>query len=58
MNSKELLNALIESSSLRTDLLNRVGGVLKDILDNIEPTDELCARVSEETYKFIIDYKS
>ena len=58
MNSKELFNALMESSSLRTDLLNEVGGVLKDILDNIELTDELCTRVSDETYKFIKDYKA
>ena len=29
MDAKELLNLLLESSSLRTDLLNEVGGFLK-----------------------------
>lgn len=33
------------------------GGVIKEILDNIELTDELVARVSEKTYEFIKDYK-
>ena len=57
MNAKELFNLLLESSSLRTDLLNEVGGVLKNLLDNIELTDELVARVNQETYEFIKSYK-
>ena len=57
MNAKELLNLLLESSSLRTDLLNEVGGILKNLLDNIELTDEIVARVNQETYEFIKSYK-
>lgn len=57
MNGKEFINLLLESSSLRDDLLNQVGGVLKDILNNIELTDEICARVNQETYEFIESYK-
>ena len=57
MNSKELLEALFESSSLRHDLLEKVKGSLIDILDNIDLNDELCARVNDSTYEFIKDYK-
>ena len=57
MKSKSLLNCLLESSSLREDLLEVIGGVIKDILDNVSMSDELVARVSEKTYKFIKDYK-
>lgn len=54
---KDLFNLLLESSSLRNDLKSEVGGVIKEILDNIELTDELVARVSDKTYQFIKDYK-
>lgn len=57
MNSRELIDCLLESSSLREDLLNQAGGVIRDIMNNIELTDELCARVSDETYNFIKNYK-
>ena len=57
MSSKELLNCLIESSSLREDLLNKVEVVIKDLLDNIKLDDELMARVSDDTYNFVKDYK-
>lgn len=57
MHAKELIDLLIESSSLRPDLLKRVGGVIKDTFNNIELTDEVCARVSDETYEFIKQYK-
>ena len=57
MDSKELLNCLFESSSLRQDLLEKVRGNLIDILDNIDLNDELCARVNDSTYQFIKDYK-
>lgn len=57
MTAKDIFNALIESSSLRADLLNQVESALRNILDNIDLTDELCARVKDETYNFIKDYK-
>lgn len=57
MNEKELLSALIESSSLRKDLLDKVSGVIIDLLDNIELTDELMARVNDDTYQFVKGYK-
>lgn len=53
MTSKELLELLFESSSLRIDLLNKVEDALKDILNNIKLSDELCARLKDETYKFL-----
>lgn len=58
LNEQELVNALLESSSLRKDLLIQVGGVLIDILNNIQLDDELCARVKDETYEFIKGYKA
>lgn len=57
ISSKEIVNYLIESSTLRDDLLIRVNEVIKDILDNIELTDELCARVEKRTYEFIKNWK-
>lgn len=57
ISSKNLFNYLIESSSLRNDLLIQVGGVIKDIMDNIELSDELCVRVKQSTYDFIKDWK-
>lgn len=57
MNSKDLIELLEESSSLRPDLLKKVMGCIKDILDNIDLSDELCARVNDETYEFIKSYK-
>lgn len=58
MNEKQLVDALLESSSLRQDFLIQVGGVLIDILNNIQLDDELCARVKDETYEFIKGYKA
>lgn len=57
MKANELLNLLFESSTLRNDLLKKVEKSVKNVFDNIELTDELCARVDEETYSFIHDYK-
>ena len=57
MTSKQLINALVESSSLRTDLLDKISGVIIDLLENIELTDELLARVNNETYEFVKNYK-
>lgn len=53
MTSKELLELLFESSSLRIDLLNKVEDAIKDILKNIKLSDELCARLKDETYEFL-----
>lgn len=53
METKELLEILFESSSLRDDLKAKVENAIKDIINNIELTDELLARVSDETYEFI-----
>ena len=53
MTSKELLYCLLDSSSLRSDLLQQIERVLLDILNNIKLTDELCARVSDESFDFI-----
>lgn len=58
MNSKELLNALFESSSLRQDLLDQVKNAITDLIDNIDLTDEIIARVNDETYNFIKDLKN
>lgn len=57
MNGKGLINLLFESSSLRLDLKGKEERVLTDILDNVNLDDELVARISDETYKFIKDYK-
>lgn len=57
MKANELLNLLFESSTLRNDLLKKAEKSVKNVFDNIELTDELCARVDEETYEFISDYK-
>ena len=57
MTSKELLNALIESSSLRQDLLQEIVSALVDLLNHIELTDEVLARVNDSTYEFIKGYK-
>ena len=54
--SRDLVNYLFESSSLRSDLLNQVGGVIKDILNCIDLNDELCARVKDSTYEFIKEW--
>lgn len=57
MNAKDLIELLRESSSLRPDLLEKVMGCIKETFDKIELTDEVCARVSDETYEFIKSYK-
>ena len=54
---KALVNVLEESSSLRQDLKDEIMNAIKDVFDNIELSDELCARVSDKTYHFIKDYK-
>lgn len=54
--SRDLVNYLLESSSLRSDLLNQVGGAIKDILNCIDLNDELCARVKDSTYEFIKEW--
>ena len=56
-NGKELFNLLLERSSLREDIKKEISEILTDILDSIELTDELVARVSDKTYEFIKDYK-
>ena len=48
-----LLELLFESSSLRDDLKTKVKNAIEDIINNIELTDELLARVSDETYEFV-----
>ena len=57
MTSKELLNVLFESSSLRADLLQQISSVIIDLIDNIELDDEILARVNNDTYQFIKKYK-
>lgn len=54
---RNLVDYLMESSSLRPDLLNLVIGVIKDTFNNIDLTDELCARVNNQTYEFIKGWK-
>lgn len=54
--SRDLINCLLESSSLRSDLLNQVGGVIEDIMNCIDLHDELCARVKDSTYEFIKEW--
>ena len=56
MISQNLLALLIESSSLREDLLNEMKSILLDILNNIKINDELCARVSGKTFDFITSW--
>lgn len=55
--SHDLISALTESSSLRQDLLNLTIGVFRDLLENIELTDEIMARVNDDTYQFVKKYK-
>ena len=55
--ARNLLDYLMESSSLRPDLLNSIIGIIKDTFNNIDLTDELCTRVNKKTYNFIKDYK-
>lgn len=57
-NSRDLINMLFESSSLRGDLLNYVGGVIMDVFDNIDLNDALCARIKDSTYNFLKEYKN
>lgn len=57
MESKYLLDLLFESSSLKSDLLDVVKAAILSTLDNIELSDELCARVDDNTYEFIKSYK-
>ena len=53
----DLLELLFESSSLRDDLKEKAKHIIEDILNNISLTDEIVARVNEETYQFIKEYK-
>lgn len=53
-----LLELLFESSSLRDDLKEKVKTAIEDIICNIELTDELVARVSDETYEFLKEVKN
>lgn len=58
MKAKELFELLFESSSLRDDLKAKVENAIRDIISNIELTDELLARVSDDTYEFIKGLKN
>jgi argonaute-like protein implicated in RNA metabolism and viral defense len=53
----ELLELLFESSTLRPDLRDKIEKIIKDIIGKIELTDELLARVEDETYEFIKELK-
>ena len=53
MNAKKLLEFLFESSSLREDLLVDIKLILNNLLNNIDLSDELCARVDDKTFEFI-----
>lgn len=53
MSEKDALTLFIDSSSMIEDAKNKIGGAIMDIINNIESTDELLARVSDETYEFI-----
>lgn len=53
MNAKKLLEFLFESSSLREDLLVEIKLILNNLLNNIDLSDELCARVDDKTFQFI-----
>ena len=57
MNNEEMLNNLWESSSLREDMLIYLKNIIVDLINNIELTDELLARVNSETYNFILGFK-
>lgn len=57
ISSKNMYGYLIESSSLRQDLLNEMDTILKDIINNIDLKDEICARVKKKTYDFIKNWK-
>lgn len=57
MSSKELIELLEQSSSLRVDLLDHAIHCVKDILNNIDLSDELCARVDNDTFEFIKEWK-
>ena len=54
---RNLIDYLMESSSLRPDLLNLVIGIIKETFNNIDLTDELCVRVNKKTYEFIKGWK-
>lgn len=58
MNSKDLLQCLFESSSLREDLKSDLQAIIYDILDNLYMEDEIVARISDKTYRFVKDYKT
>ena len=53
MSEKDALALFIDSSSMIEDAKNKIGGVIMDIINNIELTDELLARVGDDTYNFI-----
>lgn len=53
MSEKDALALFIDSSSMCDDGKTKIGGVIMDIINNIEPTDELLARVGDDTYNFI-----
>ena len=53
MNAKKLLEFLFESSSLREDLLVEIKLIINNLLNNIELSDKLCARVDDKTFEFI-----
>ena len=57
MSNKELYELLFDSSSLREDLKTKIRNILDNLIDNIELTDEVVARVDEETYQFIKEKK-
>lgn len=56
MNSKELLEILFQSSSLRQDLLDHIKDIIYDIIGNIDLSDEICARINQNTYDFLKEY--
>ena len=58
ISSANLLDYLLESSSSRNDLLIQVGSAIKDIMNNIDLTDELCARVKDDTFNFIKSWRN
>lgn len=54
----ELLELLFESSTLRPDLKSKIERIIRDLIGKIELTDELLARVEDETYDFIKELKN
>ena len=48
MSEKDALALFIDSSSMCDDGKTKIGGVIMDIINNIEPTDELLARVGDD----------